>query len=134
MKRTPLKRKTPLRRYTTLQSRTPLKRLTPLNKRSAKGKALVAQERKLKAELIDDLPLDSHGNMLCPHCMKRPDFRGFCLIHKKRRSQGGKLDSNTCWIGCWSCHNGEDKTIGGHDLREQVANPMWSKCSQSYVH
>ena len=46
--------------------------------------------------------------MTCPECGMAPDWRGFSIHHKTKRSQGGdESDDNLTWL-CGRCHQKYD--------------------------
>jgi len=104
-----------------LQRRTPLKR-TPFRRRRGvlpmpaadppptraqvkRRKEELARRRKLKRELLLECPRDGDV-ILCPRCLKRPDFRGLQLVHKVALSACGKTTRDNCVIRCAPCHFG----------------------------
>jgi len=66
----------------------------------------LARRRKLKKELLAECPRDEAGNILCPRCGKRSDFRGLQLVHKQSLGSGGKTTRANCCIRCAPCHFG----------------------------
>ena len=44
---------------------------------------------------------------VCPECGMAPDWRGFSIHHRIKRSQGGEEGDNLTWL-CGRCHQKYD--------------------------
>ena len=62
----------------------------------------------LRAELLEELPVNEHGEQICPKCLRKPDWRGFQMVHKVSLGRGGKTTRDNCAIWCTPCHFGPD--------------------------
>ena len=98
---------------------------SPIKRQGARGKIKSREEHKLKQELISELPVNGNGEKVCPKCLELPDFRGWGLAHIISKARGGSTNRTNCWVGCYRCHNSDDKAIGGHNLNEKFASPQW---------
>ncbi len=87
-------------------------RRTPIKKISTKKKADLARQRKVRAKLLLEAPIDSRGFPLCPQCGKLPDLKDgrgeLHLCHGKSLAQGGRTSYKNCYLACRKCHNGPD--------------------------
>jgi len=89
---------------------------SPLRKVSRKQTQELNRRRKLKAELLAEIP-----DGKCPVCGKFPDFRGLQLVHRKALSRGGLTERPNCYIACGRCHFTVE-----HGIREKDSQPKWS--------
>ena len=120
--------------YTKMKTRKPLQRRTELKRKPfPKGRGFrqpdptsaqvkrrkeeLAHRRKLKLELLAECPRDG-DIILCPRCLKRPDFRGLQLVHIKSMGSGGKTTRDNCGILCAPCHFGFGP--GGHRTEGRI--------------
>jgi len=104
--RKPLQRRTGLKRKPFPKNGRGFRQPDPTRAQVKRHKAELAERRRLKAELLKECPRDQAGNILCPRCKKRPDFRGLQLVHKKSLGSGGKTTRANCCIRCAPCHFG----------------------------
>ena len=77
----------------------------PLKKVSKKQAKELGKRSLLKAQLI----IESKG--FCMKCHKKPDYRGFQLVHKISLARGGKTERGNCEVWCGKCHSKDHHLI-----------------------
>ena len=101
-------------RRKTENSKKPLTGGFGLTDQQTRRKEELLRRRYLKVALLAECPRDDAGNILCPRCLRLPDFRGLHLMHIKDLSLGGKTTRENCGIACARCHFGFGP--GGHRI------------------